>query len=119
MWFRNIDQVTLGSVSNYELLSQVQSLLSLGDLTFFFFQVSYFRDTYAEHPEDRENIEYRVHLKDEESLVTLSGTSGTYYAKQPKYYPKQLADQTSGVILSLPIYNKIKSIDLGCRSYNC
>ena len=25
-------------------------------------QVKYYRDTYAEHPEDRKNIEYTVHL---------------------------------------------------------
>eukprot|EP00095_Tigriopus_kingsejongensis_P011137 maker-scaffold534_size144770-snap-gene-0.28 protein:Tk11137 transcript:maker-scaffold534_size144770-snap-gene-0.28-mRNA-1 annotation:"hypothetical protein EUTSA_v10005753mg" len=36
-------------------------------------KVSYFRDTYAEHPEDRENIEYRVNLENDTSLVTLSG----------------------------------------------
>ncbi len=36
-------------------------------------QVKYFRDTYAEHPEDRENIEYGVRLNDDRSLVTLSG----------------------------------------------
>jgi len=35
--------------------------------------VKYYRDTYAEHPEDRENIEYRVHLDRDEDLVTLSG----------------------------------------------
>ena len=37
------------------------------------FQVKYYRDTYAEHPEDRKNIEYSVHLDNEEDLVTLSG----------------------------------------------
>ncbi len=37
-------------------------------------QVRYYRDTYAEHPEDRENIEYRVHLEEGDgALVTLSG----------------------------------------------
>ena len=36
-------------------------------------QVRYYRDTYAEHPEDRKNIEYSVHLDSEEDLVTLSG----------------------------------------------
>ena len=36
-----------------------------------FFQVKYYRDTYAEHPEDRENIEYGVRLRDDQSLVTL------------------------------------------------
>jgi len=35
--------------------------------------VKYYRDTYAEHPEDRENIEYTVHLDRDEDLVTLSG----------------------------------------------
>ena len=35
-------------------------------------QVRYYRDTYAEHPEDRKNIEYSVHLDSEEDLVTLS-----------------------------------------------
>lgn len=38
-----------------------------------FLQVKYFRDTYAEHPEDRENIEYGVRLRDDRALVTLSG----------------------------------------------
>ena len=33
----------------------------------------YYRDTYAEHPEDRKNIEYSVHLDNDEDLVTLSG----------------------------------------------
>ena len=37
------------------------------------FQVKYYRDTYAEHPEDRENIEYGVRLRDDRSLVTLTG----------------------------------------------
>ena len=36
-------------------------------------QVRYCRDTYAEHPEDRKNIEYSVHLDNDEDLVTLSG----------------------------------------------
>ena len=36
-------------------------------------QVRYYRDTYAEHPEDRKNIEYTVHLDNDEDLVTLSG----------------------------------------------
>merc|ERR1712012_273864 len=36
-------------------------------------QVRYYRDTYAEHPEDRKNIEYSVHLDNDEDLVTLSG----------------------------------------------
>jgi len=36
-------------------------------------KVRYYRDTYAEHPEDRKNIEYSVHLDNEEDLVTLSG----------------------------------------------
>ena len=35
-------------------------------------QVRYYRDTYAEHPEDRKNIEYSVHLDNDEDLVTLS-----------------------------------------------
>jgi len=35
--------------------------------------VKYYRDTYAEHPEDRKNIEYSVHLDNDEDLVTLSG----------------------------------------------
>jgi len=35
--------------------------------------VKYYRDTYAEHPEDRENIEYSVHLDRDEDLVTLTG----------------------------------------------
>ena len=36
-------------------------------------QVLYYRDTYAGHPEDRKNIEYTVHLDNDEDLVTLSG----------------------------------------------
>ena len=36
-------------------------------------QVKYYRDTYAEHPEDRENIEYTVNLENDEALVTLNG----------------------------------------------
>lgn len=36
-------------------------------------KVSFFRDTYAEHPEDRENIEYKVNLESDDALVTLSG----------------------------------------------
>lgn len=39
-------------------------------------QVSYFRDTYAEHPEDRENIEHKVCLQSQEALTTLSGVYG-------------------------------------------
>ena len=35
--------------------------------------MKYYRDTYAEHPEDRENIEYGVRLHNDESLVTLTG----------------------------------------------
>jgi len=35
--------------------------------------VCYFRDTYAEHPEDRENIKYTVKLENDQDLVTLSG----------------------------------------------
>jgi len=34
--------------------------------------IKYYRDTYAEHPEDRKNIEYSVPLDNEEDLVTLS-----------------------------------------------
>lgn len=36
-------------------------------------KVKYYRDTYAEHPDDRENIEYNVFLESDDSLVTLSG----------------------------------------------
>lgn len=36
-------------------------------------QVTYFRDTYAEHPEDRENIEYTAVLETDDALTTLSG----------------------------------------------
>jgi len=35
--------------------------------------VCYFRDTYAEHPEDRENIKHTVKLEEDHHLVTLSG----------------------------------------------
>jgi len=35
--------------------------------------IRYYRDTYAEHPEDRKNIEYSVNLDNDEDLVTLSG----------------------------------------------
>ena len=37
------------------------------------FQVKYYRDTYAEHPDDRVNIEYTVPLDNQDALVTLSG----------------------------------------------
>lgn len=36
-------------------------------------KVKYYRDTYAEHPDDRVNIEYTVPLDNQEALVTLSG----------------------------------------------
>jgi len=36
-------------------------------------KVKYYRDTYAEHPDDRVNIEYTVPLDNDEALVTLSG----------------------------------------------
>ncbi len=39
----------------------------------FYVQVKYYRDTYAEHPDDRENIEYSVHLDSNDALVTLTG----------------------------------------------
>ena len=35
--------------------------------------MTYYRDTYAEHPDDRVNIEYKVQLDNDQSLVTLSG----------------------------------------------
>ena len=38
--------------------------------------MKYYRDTYAEHPDDRENIEYTVPLENNEALVTLSGMYG-------------------------------------------
>ena len=41
--------------------------------TFSMLQVKYYRDTYAEHPEDRENIEYKVNLENDDALVTLNG----------------------------------------------
>jgi len=51
--------------------------------------VKYYRDTYAEHPEDRKNIEYTVHLDNEQDLVTLSGlytqlnSQALQYARMP------------------------------------
>jgi len=36
-------------------------------------KVKYYRDTYAKHPEDRENIEYCVNLDGEDALLTLTG----------------------------------------------
>ena len=36
-------------------------------------QVKYYRDTYAEHPDDRINIEYIVPLENDDALVTLNG----------------------------------------------
>ena len=36
-------------------------------------QVKYYRDTYAEHPDDRVNIEYTVPLENDEALVTING----------------------------------------------
>lgn len=35
--------------------------------------MKYYRDTYAEHPEDRENIEYCVQMEGEDALLTLTG----------------------------------------------
>ena len=35
-------------------------------------QVKYYRDTYAEHPDDRVNIEYTVPLENDEALATLN-----------------------------------------------
>ena len=34
-------------------------------------QVKYYRDTYAEHPEDRKNIEYTVHLDNDQGRKFL------------------------------------------------
>jgi len=36
-------------------------------------KVKYYRDTYAEHPDDRINIEYIVPLENDDALVTLNG----------------------------------------------
>jgi len=36
-------------------------------------KVKYYRDTYAEHPDDRVNIEYTVPLESDDALVTLNG----------------------------------------------
>merc|ERR1719370_2631754 len=36
-------------------------------------KVKYYRDTYAEHPDDRVNIEYTVPLDSDDALVTLNG----------------------------------------------
>ena len=35
--------------------------------------MKYYRDTYAEHPDDRVNIEYTVPLDSDDALVTLNG----------------------------------------------
>merc|ERR1712037_794897 len=35
-------------------------------------KVKYYRDTYAEHPEDRENIEYCVQMEGDDALLTLT-----------------------------------------------
>jgi hypothetical protein len=40
--------------------------------------VRYYRDTYAEHPEDRKNIEYSVHLDNDGDLVTLRYLTSFY-----------------------------------------
>ena len=56
--------------------------------------MKYYRDTYAEHPEDRENIEYTVHLDRDEDLVSLSGLYeqlkqldfNLEYARYPLFY---------------------------------
>lgn len=39
-------------------------------------KVKYYRDTYAEHPDDRVNIEYTVPLDNDDALVTLNGLYG-------------------------------------------
>lgn len=36
-------------------------------------KVKYYRDTYAEHPDDRVNIEYTVPLENDDALVSLNG----------------------------------------------
>lgn len=41
-----------------------------------FTQVKYYRDTYAEHPEDRENIEYCVQMEGDDALLTLTELYG-------------------------------------------
>ena len=41
-----------------------------------FIQVKYYRDTYAEHPEDRENIEYCVQMEGDDALLTLTELYG-------------------------------------------
>jgi hypothetical protein len=43
--------------------------------------VRYYRDTYAEHPEDRKNIEYSVHLDNDADLVTLRYIKHGYFKK--------------------------------------
>lgn len=50
--------------------------------------VRYYRDTYAEHPEDRKNIEYSVYLDHDEDLITLSGL---YNQLQETGFPLQYA----------------------------
>jgi hypothetical protein len=39
----------------------------------YYLQVKYYRDTYAEHPDDRVNIEYTVPLENNDALVSLNG----------------------------------------------
>jgi len=39
-------------------------------------KVKYYRDTYAEHPEDRENIEYCVQMEGDDALLTLTELYG-------------------------------------------
>ena len=53
-------------------------------------QVKYYRDTYAEHPDDRINIEYTVPLENDDALVTLSGLyeqiKGNHEFEEYRYY---------------------------------
>ena len=58
--------------------------------------MKYYRDTYAEHPEDRENIEYGVRLHDDQSLVTLTGMYDQM--RQLGYDLRYARDDSSGMV---------------------
>ena len=64
------------SVKKQRALSMASIFLKksnhISDEILFPIQVKYYRDTYAEHPEDRENIEYCVQMEGEDALLTLT-----------------------------------------------
>lgn len=86
-------------------------------------KVKYYRDTYAEHPEDRENIEYGVRLRDDQSLVTLTGLYDQMrelgydlrYSRMPIVDEKAPRDADFDALLDL-----LRLLDADCATvFNC